>query len=199
MPCPYQGDEILPKEARGVGIVVHAEHELAAGRVEPCAPPEHLVEGDGRAHVLEKDDVAHTGHVHAGGEQLHGGGDEVRARGPPQLGQVLRAAHAGRALEGIRLQALLAILGAPGGVEIIHLGSHPIGVGIAGAEDDRLLLGAARSQQVLEEVRGHGLHPVGQKEAILEAGGHVLLAGHGRAEPLAGGGVVELLPLKVLA
>ena len=97
--------EVLAEQAGGVGVVVDAEHQLAGRRVEARAAADHLVEGDRRAHVLEEDDVADAGHVHAGGQQVHGGGDEVAARGAAQVGQVVAAAAGGRALEGVGVGA----------------------------------------------------------------------------------------------
>jgi hypothetical protein len=39
-------DERFPKEARGVGVIVDAEHEFIRGRVKTCAAPHHLIKSD---------------------------------------------------------------------------------------------------------------------------------------------------------
>lgn len=61
------GDELLAKESGRIGVVVDPEHQLARGRIYPCAPTDHLVEADGRLEILEEDDVPHAGHVHTSG------------------------------------------------------------------------------------------------------------------------------------
>ena len=127
--------ELLAEKPGGVGVVVDAEHELVARRVQARAAPDHLVEGDGRAHVLEEDDVPDAGDVHARREEVHRGGDEVVARS--------------------------SLLAAPRGVEIVQGDSYVLGVPVARAEDDGLLLGPDRRQEVPEEVPAHRLDAIG--------------------------------------
>ena len=79
-----------------------------------------------------------------------------------QVGQIIVAAAGSRAFEGIEGGWLAAQVATPGGVEVIHFDGHPVGVRIARTEDDGLLLGAAGSQEQVEQVGAHGLHPVRQ-------------------------------------
>ena len=113
-------DEVLAEEARGVGVVVDPKHQLARGRIDARAAADHLVEADGAFEILEKDDVPHAGHIHPCGQQVHRGGDEVAARGGAQVRELVVAAAGGGALEGVILQPLLAVLGAPVGIEVVH-------------------------------------------------------------------------------
>ena len=87
-----------------------------------------------------------------------------------QVGQLVVAAAGGGAFEGVRLQPLLAVFGAPLGVEVVHAGGHVVGVAVAGAEDDGLLLGAAGLQEVVEQVLAHGQDAVGQQDAVFVLG-----------------------------
>jgi hypothetical protein len=187
------GDKSLAEEAGGVGVVKDAEHELVGGRMETGAAADHLVEGDGRADVLEKDDVADAGDVDAGCEELDGGGDKMGAGGAAKVGQVLRAASRGGALEGVGVAALAAVLGAPGGVEVVHLAGDVVGVAIADAEDDRLLLGTAGVQEVVEEIPAHGEDAIGQEDIVFVAGSGVVLL-YLVAHQLAAGGGIDWSP-----
>src|SRR5437867_7038118 len=91
----YHGarNEVLPKKPRSVRVIINPKHELAAWLVNASAASNHLVKGNGRAHILEKHDVPHYGYVHPGGEQVHRGGNEVMPGAAAQVGDVIRAAH----------------------------------------------------------------------------------------------------------
>ena len=104
----------------------------------------------------------------------------MRARGRLQVGDVLRAAHAGGTLEGVGLGALAGVGPAPGGVEVVHLVGDAVGVVVTGAKYDRLLLGTAGLDQVGEQVGAHGGHALGHEQQRLEALGAVVLASLGQ-------------------
>ena len=55
--------------------VEDAEGLLADVLAQPGGAPEHLVEQDAAVDPAQEDQVADLGHVHAGGEQVHGDGD----------------------------------------------------------------------------------------------------------------------------
>jgi hypothetical protein len=58
-------------------------------------------------------------------------------------------------------------------------------VAVAGAVDDRLLLRAARRDQAIEEVVGHGADAVGEDKTVFERLGAVVLASLGGSQLLA--------------
>src|SRR5207249_2597050 len=95
------GDELFPEQARGVRVVVDREHHLAGVRVQASSSTDHLVEADGRVDVPDEGDVAHAGHIHAGGEEIDRAGDEVAGAGAAQVGELVVSAGGGGALEGV--------------------------------------------------------------------------------------------------
>ena len=103
-------------------------------------------------------------------KQIHRGGDEVAARGGTQVRELVVAAAGGGAFEGVIFEPLLALVGAPVGVEVVQTDGHIVGVAVAGAEDDGLLLGTAGLQEVFEQVPAHGQDAVGQEDAVFVLG-----------------------------
>ena len=71
-------NELRAKERGRAGVVEDAEHQLAGLLVDARAAANHLVEQNRRLDVAEEDDVANARDVDAGGEQVLGGGDEMR-------------------------------------------------------------------------------------------------------------------------
>lgn len=151
-------------------MIVDAEHQLARRRIDPHPAADHLVKVDGRLEILEEDNIPHAGHIDAGSQQIYRGGDEMAARGSSQVGKLVVAAAGRGAFERVPLLARLALLGAPVGVEVVHLRRDVVRMAVAGAKDDRLLLGAAGLQEIGEQITAHGLHPVGQQDAIFVLG-----------------------------
>src|SRR5207245_6974625 len=132
-----------------------ADNERVGRRVQAGAEADELVEGDGGAKVLEEDAVRDAGDVPARREEVHRGGDEVVAGRASEVGEVVGTAARRGALEGVGLEARSSLLGAPRGVEIVQGDSYVLGVPVARAEDDGLLLGPDRRQEVPEEVPAH--------------------------------------------
>ena len=62
------------------------------------------------------------------------------------------------------------VLAAPGGVQVVHRGRHVVGVPVARAEDDRLLLRPAGREQMREQVLAHRDDPIGEQDAVLKGG-----------------------------
>jgi len=155
------GNEVAAEQPDHVGVVVQAEHELAAGFVDAGAAADHLVKDDGGFQVAEEHDVAHAGRVHPGGKQVDGGGDEPGREAAAQVGHHLVAAAQRGALEGVGLGALPLVGTAPVGIAVVQVGGDAVGMGIRRAEDDGFLLRSAGFQQVLEQIVAHGDDPLG--------------------------------------
>ena len=66
---------------------------------------------------------------------------------------------------------------------------HIVGVAVAGAEDDGLLLGAAGIQEILEQVPAHGQDAVGQEDAVFVLGSLIEVFNLFGGDGLAGDGV----------
>ena len=127
-------------QARPVsGVVEDAEHELAALPVNAGSAADHLVKEQRGLDVAEEHDIADPRHVHASGEELFGCGDDVRLGVPPKIRNEGLAVDGGHALEGIVLDALVAVGFGPGTVESVQGVGDEIGVMVAGAENDGFL------------------------------------------------------------
>jgi hypothetical protein len=87
------------------------------------------------------------------------------------------------------------LLGAPLGVQVVHHRRYVVGVPVAGAEDDGLLLRAAGVAQVLEQVAAHRFHAVGKHNLGFVACGFV----HGlQLAPVTGWPVVASIGLRAM-
>ncbi len=168
------GFEFPAEQPRGVGEIINAEHQFAGGRIEPRAAPDHLVKRNRRADVFEENDVLDGGHVHAGREQVNGGRNEKRAGRAAQIGEVLRAADAGGAFEGVVVKARPVVHLAPIGVKIAHRGRHIVRVAVAGAKDDGLLLRPARGEKLAEKEARHGGDTFGNEQFGIKFSGGVM-------------------------
>src|SRR5439155_19670265 len=94
-----------------------------------------------------------------------------------QVGDVVSAFDGGGAFERIPVGSSSVVVPAPAGVEVVHLAGDGIGVGIADAEDDGLLFGAARREQLVKEVFAHRRNAVGKRNLGLVRGRIVALSG----------------------
>ena len=167
------------RTAGGVGVVVHAEHQFARGRVNARSPAHHLIEGDRRSDVLEEHDVEQVRHVHARCQQVNRRGDKVTAVAAFEVGDQVAALAGCRAFEGVAIGLGVAVVVAPLRVQVAHRGRYPVGVGVTGAEDDGLLLRPARLQQMREQVGTHGLDAFRQEQPRLETGSLIPFAHFG--------------------
>src|SRR3972149_6801366 len=98
------GDKLLSKKAGGICVAIDPDNELSGREINPCPPADHLVEGYRRLHIFEKDDIAHTGDVNAGGQKIHCRGYEVMPHRPPEIREIIAASGCCRTLEGIRFK-----------------------------------------------------------------------------------------------
>src|ERR1019366_10310121 len=73
-----------------------------------------------------------------------------------------------RALEGIGIEPLTAVCGAPVRVQSVQSGCDIVGMTIANAKDDGLLLRTPVFDQILEEIFGHRLYAIWKEDSILK-------------------------------
>ena len=115
--------------------VEDAEGLLADLVAQAGGAPEHLVEQDAAVHPAQEDQVADLGHVDAGGEQVDGDRDVGVALVLVAADELQRlVGGAGDLDDGVVVDA--AVLACEGLLEQVH---HQVGVGVVGAEDQRLL------------------------------------------------------------
>src|SRR5690349_1372205 len=86
----------------------------------------------------------------------------------PEIGDTFGPPALGRAFEAIEVGPLPALPGAPLGIEVVHGDSDILGVAVAGAEDDRLLLWPPGRHQMLEEIGSHRLDALRESDTGLE-------------------------------
>src|SRR5205814_1121796 len=86
---------------------------------------------------------------------------------------------------------------APARIKIVEGGGHVIGVTITSAEDDRLLLGPAGRQQIVEQVSGHGGDALREKQPVLERRCVIASSRRDPAHRLAGVGIAQGLALEI--
>ncbi len=113
--------------------------------------PQHLVEQDAAVHAPQKDQVADLGHVHAGGQQVHGhghGGEALVLIAADQLQRFIGCA--GDLDDGIVFHA--AVLLTESLFEQVY---HHVGVGILDTENERLL--ARKRVDLARQVLAHHL------------------------------------------
>ena len=115
--------------------------------------PDHLVELDGRLQIAEEHHGVQALDVHAGFQQVHRAGDEgALARAAHRFDQVRAVVRSAHAFEGVMVLRRLALFLAPAGVEVVQVLGDAVGVDLAGAEDDDLLLRPAVLAQQLEQI-----------------------------------------------
>jgi hypothetical protein len=92
-----------------------------------------------------------------GFQQIHGAGDEgALARAAHRHDHVRSVVGPAHALEGVVvLGRPWPVLPTPAHVEVVHVLGHAVGMDLAGAEDDDLLLRPAVLAQELEQVCAH--------------------------------------------
>ena len=148
----WTADEVLAEQAGSVSVVINAEHQLIGRFIYARPPPNHLVKANRTFEILEENDIAHTRHVNAGSQQIHCGSNKVATRRGAEIGELVVAATGRRTFERIGIPPLLAVGGAPVRIQVVHTSGHLVGVIIADAENDGLLLGAASGEEVLKQV-----------------------------------------------
>ena len=168
------------------------------GLVDARATAHHLVEQDGRRQVAEEHHRVQALDVHAGGQQVDGAGDEAALCRPTQRRQQLGTTLVG-ALEGVVVLGCAALAAAPGRIVVLQALSHTVGMGVAVAEHDHLLLRPAVGTQALEQVVAHGVDAQRHHQVTVEALGHVARLQIVGPQVAAGAGVQHALGQHLLA
>ena len=166
--------------------------EDAEGFLADCVAPaggtaEHLVEQDAAVDAAQEHEVTDLGHVHAGGEQIHGDRDVRMALVLVAADQLQRlVGGAGDLDHGIVVDA--AIVLCEGLLEQVH---HQIGVGVVDAEDERLL--PRRGIELLcQDLTHDAVEGFGDDLAVEVLDVQLDLVGGGEEVELVGACVVDL-------
>src|SRR4051812_25545755 len=93
-----------------------------------------------------------------------------------QICDVVAALHRCRAFESVMIKGRTVVLSTPFRVKVIERNRNVVGVWVARAKDDGLLLRPARGEKLVEQVLRHHAHALFNDYAALEAGRRVTLA-----------------------
>ena len=172
------GDEVGAEEVGDTSVVVEPELVFLGFLMDARAAPDHLVKLDRGVQVTEENHGVEPLDVHAGLQQVYGAGDEGSLAGAAhRLDHVRAVVGAAHALEGVVVLRLALVVAAPADVEVVHLHGHAVGMNLARAKDDDLLLWAAVLAEQFEKIGAHGRSPHVDEQLVIEILAGVVVLG----------------------